>query len=95
VILTLKNPAGIVGQSQQITENLTQNTVAAPLGPVQKNILYVYAITQDATGGWTYTFPENVQGATPPSTDANKTTIQIFVSFDGLTLVPVSAATFV
>ena len=68
---------------------LTGNVTASTLIGV-KGIL-TFILRQDATGGRTFSWPSNVNGATVIGSSPNQITIQAFV-FDGTNAYPIGAA---
>jgi hypothetical protein len=78
---------------QMLHPTLSTYTIGSAPSSIVPGTIYVSAITQDSVGGWSYTFPTAFRGATPASLTPGSSTIQLFVSLDSSTLVPISPAT--
>lgn len=69
-----------------LTGNVTSSTLT---GQVQgQNLIFI--ITQDATGGRTFSWPTNITGAGAISTQANVTSIQMFDVLPNGTIYPIT-----
>jgi hypothetical protein len=61
---------------------LSQNTTLSAISNGTKGQRVTICITQNATGGWTFSFPSTVKGWSNIGTDANSVSLQDFL-FDG------------
>ncbi len=69
-----------LGNTQKIT--LTGNVTSSTLSNAVTGQTINFIICQDATGGWTFTWPANVLGGMTIGSDASKCSAQSFI-FDG------------
>ena len=83
----------VTGQNQLFEITLTGNATSQPLNAVgiQSPGIIFFQITQDGTGGHTFTWPANVIGGAPIGLTANQITTQEFV-WNGFTATAVGPA---
>lgn len=74
-----------LGRTQKIT--LVASVASSTLTNQVAGVTYTFLIIQDATGGWTFSWPTEVRGAVEVGTEPSMGSIQEFIS-DGANLWP-------
>lgn len=79
------SPVAFTGFAMTLTGNVTTPTITANCTPVSPaTFLLVFLLTEDATGGRTFSFPAGFSQALPINLQANAITIEAFL-WDGTT----------
>ncbi len=74
---------------------LNQDVTSSTLSNIVQGNLYTFIITQDATGGWKFTWPSLVLDPVPVNPTPGGATIQTFVAIaNGGPLLPIAAGTW-